>query len=130
MIDDPQRIVLTVEADFGFRAADDAKALGLIVTELVINALRHAFPDGRAGSITVRYRLEDGQWALSVADDGIGLRRKPGRSGLGTCVVEVLARRLRANTTLVSSGAGTTASVAGTRSLPGYVTKIAASGGR
>jgi two-component sensor histidine kinase len=130
MIDDPLRIALKVEADFGFRAAEDAKALGLIVTELVINALRHAFPEGRAGSITVRYRLEDGQWAMSVADDGVGIPRQPGRAGIGTSVVEVLARRLRANTTLVSSSAGTTASVAGTRSLPAHVQKVAAAGGR
>ena len=46
---------------------------GLIVNELVTNALKHAFPDGRAGTIAVSMMAVDGQLELRVADDGIGL---------------------------------------------------------
>lgn len=50
-----------------------ASALGLIVNELVGNALAHGFPDGRAGAIRVGLeRLADGRAALVVADDGVG----------------------------------------------------------
>jgi two-component sensor histidine kinase len=50
-----------------------ASALGLIVNELVGNALTHAFPDDRAGRVRVSLeRLPDGRAALVVADDGVG----------------------------------------------------------
>ena len=52
---------------------DRAIACGLIVTELVTNALRHAFPQGRSGHITVRVSVQGEQIALDVADDGIGM---------------------------------------------------------
>ena len=128
MIDDPQRIRLTVEADYGFRRADEATALGLIVTELAINALRHAFPDQRAGNICVRYRFDAGNWTLSVSDDGIGARRGTGRPGLGTSVIEVLSRQLGAESTVASTDTGTTASVASRRAAPTLARQ--ATGGR
>ena len=94
------------------------------------NALRHAFPDRRAGTIKVRYRFEEGSWTLSVTDNGVGIGRRPERAGLGTSVVEVLARQLGADYTLVSSDAGTTASVAGRQRLPAFAPRVAASGRR
>ena len=45
-------------------------SLGLILTELVINALKHAFPDNRKGEIVVDYRSHGTGWALSVRDNG------------------------------------------------------------
>ncbi|KVN53125.1 hypothetical protein WT13_32075 [Burkholderia anthina] len=51
-----------------------AVSCGLIVNELVTNALKHAFPDGRHGSIDVELRLINGGYCeLSVSDDGIGI---------------------------------------------------------
>jgi two-component sensor histidine kinase len=52
---------------------DRAIACGLIVTELVTNSLRHAFPQGRSGHINVRIEAHDEQIVLAVSDDGIGL---------------------------------------------------------
>jgi PAS domain S-box-containing protein len=52
---------------------DTAIPCGLIANELVSNALRHAFPDGRRGTISVALGLDgDGAIALRIADDGIG----------------------------------------------------------
>src|SRR5262249_42790421 len=51
----------------------EAMPCGLLVYELVSNALKHAFPDGRGGEIRVSLRQRaDGRTVLSVADDGVG----------------------------------------------------------
>lgn len=54
---------------------------GLVLTELVLNAVKHAFPDGRAGTITVTVKSPDpagdGRPRLVVADDGIGMESMP-----------------------------------------------------
>ncbi len=49
-----------------------AVSLGLIVTELVINALKHAFHDRDEGEIIVTYGVNGADWQLSVADNGVG----------------------------------------------------------
>lgn len=75
-----------------------ASSLGMIVTELVINACKHAFKGGRAGTLTVRLDpLPSGGYRLQVADDGAGLPhgldlRRSG--GLGMRLVQSLARQL------------------------------------
>lgn len=53
---------------------DQAVSCGLIINELVSNALKHAFPEGRGGKISVRFGItEDGLCSLAVTDDGAGL---------------------------------------------------------
>jgi two-component sensor histidine kinase len=46
--------------------------LGLILNELVSNALKHAFPDGRKGEILIDFHQENDNYLLLVKDDGIG----------------------------------------------------------
>jgi two-component sensor histidine kinase len=60
-----------------------AVPLGLVVNELVTNALKHAFPDGRSGTIRVEFRIPPGGEArLCVCDDGVGMGPpRPGSSG-------------------------------------------------
>ena len=53
--------------------------MGLVTTELVINALKHAFPNDSAGEIRVSYEVDEANWRLSVSDDGAGLRQDGGR---------------------------------------------------
>lgn len=50
-----------------------AIALGLIVNELVTNALKHAFPNGRPGRVRVLFGRDDAEFRLTVKDDGIGM---------------------------------------------------------
>ena len=114
MIGDPDRLVLTVTVDDTRIAADLSVSLGLIVTELVINALKHAFPDQDAtGKIDVAYLTHGGGWTLSVTDDGIGMDRAGGdaKLGLGTGIVEALSRQLGATVTVADALPGTRVSI-------------------
>jgi len=88
---------------------DQALACGLIVNELVTNALKHAYPDGREGVVRVRLApCGEGECMLSVADDGPGLgEAQEGRpKTLGLSLVQTLARQLRGRVEL-GSGPGT-----------------------
>lgn len=98
MISPAQHVTLKVCGSPGFVAANVSISLGLIVTELVINALKHAFPDGRRGAIVVEYRSAGSDWTLSVADDGVGMHSGGAspQAGLGATIVEALARQLGA----------------------------------
>lgn len=71
---DARRIATVVEVDDVLLDLDRAVCCGLIVNELVSNALKYGFPDGRGGTITVQLRAYAGsECELGVADDGVGL---------------------------------------------------------
>jgi two-component sensor histidine kinase len=71
-----------------FVLVDSAIPCGLIVNELISNALKHAFPSGKSGELRVRlWRTGEGEVCLEVADNGVGLPpgfdfRRDGRLGL------------------------------------------------
>lgn len=91
---DGGRVKLHGDIDPIVVSARDATTLGILVSELVTNAFKHAFPDGRKGSITVSLlRNADGVPTLSVADDGIGLDNGEAvrDDGLGSVIVRQLA---------------------------------------
>jgi two-component sensor histidine kinase len=113
MIRDHAQLSLEVNADDSVSSADVSVSLGLIVTELVINALKHAFPGQRSGKIVVDYHSQGSEWALSVSDNGIGLPTDtdPPRPGLGTSIVEALAKQLQARVQVVDAGPGTIVSI-------------------
>jgi two-component sensor histidine kinase len=67
------RIQLKLESEDLFYGIDIALPCGLIINELITNSLKHAFPDGRKGAITVSLKKgNDGYNYLMVSDDGIG----------------------------------------------------------
>lgn len=113
MIRDHDQLVLEVKADNSKSAADVSVSLGLIVTELVINCLKHAFPDGRRGKIEVAYNSRGPNWTLSVADNGVGMPHDKASStpGLGTSIVEALANQLSARVQVADAHPGTVVSV-------------------
>ncbi len=109
MIADDQGVALSAFATAGSIKSEDAVSFGLIVTELVINALKHGFPDGRKGHIVVDYVRDGRNWRLSVSDDGVGRSAKvpkPAHVGLGTSIVEALARNLGAHVEIAPPGPG------------------------
>lgn len=110
MIGEPDKLKLEVVADKTVTNSDMSVSMGLIVTELVINAIKHAFPDqSDGGNIVVRFAADEGDWTLSVSDDGIGMPvgEEAGTPGLGTGIVEALAKQLEASVTLFNENPGT-----------------------
>ncbi len=113
MIGGEKPITIKVSGGLGVVAPDDAIALGLVTTELVMNALKHAFPKGE-GQITVTYESdEDHGWKLSIGDDGIGLSATAmaNREGLGTSIIESLATQLKADVRRDTTYRGTVVSI-------------------
>jgi two-component sensor histidine kinase len=76
---------------------DRAVAIGIIVNELVMNAVKYAYPDG-AGPIHVDLRAQGDDISLSIADDGVGLNVKadPRSTGMGQRIVSAMAAKLEA----------------------------------
>lgn len=112
MIRDQNRQTLAVTVDDSMIGADVSVSLGLIVTELVINALKHAVPGQRAGKIHVDYRSSGDAWTLSVGDDGVG--RPAGgtaRAGLGTSLVQAVSKQLGATIEITDAHPGTKVSI-------------------
>ena len=113
MIGDVDDVSLIVKGGNGVVEARVLVSLGLIVTELVINALKYAFPAGRPGKITVDYNFHGPDWILCVRDDGVGMPSgAPIRTGLGTSIVAALAGQLHASIEITPKAPGTQVSVA------------------
>jgi two-component sensor histidine kinase len=115
MIGDDRSIVLSVCGDSGSATNRKAESLGLILTELVINSLKHAFNESsKEARITVTYNVFGKDWKLMVIDNGIG---KPDgvfaqpKSGLGTSIINALAVQLDAQVVTTSGPQGTSVSV-------------------
>lgn len=98
MIRDHDQLALIVTVDDSIATSGKAVSLGLIVTELVINALKHAFPNDRDGQIAVDYRAQGKGWILTVCDDGVGMPAdtEDAKPGLGTGIIKALASQLGA----------------------------------
>lgn len=113
MIRDPESITLTVRCDDVTSSSNMSVSLGLIVTELVINALKHAFPDDRKGKISVDYSPKGAGWTLTVTDDGIGMPSDSAapKAGLGTTIVQALAKQLGATIEVSDTSPGTAVKV-------------------
>ncbi len=88
-------IAMDCEIDPVELPASEAIPMGLILNELVTNAVKHAFPDGRAGKIRVRLADTEGVLELAVEDDGVGMPGNPGKHSLGLPLVQSLADQLK-----------------------------------
>lgn len=118
MIGGRKPITLAVSGDPGTVLPDNAISLGLITTELVINALKHAFPNGE-GDVAVNYKSNGSSWSLSIGDNGVGLAAtaRADGEGLGTNIVGSLANQLDAEIRRESTSAGTVVTVSHPRML-------------
>jgi two-component sensor histidine kinase len=87
---------------------DAATPLGLILNEVVSNAFKHAFADGRAGTIAVRLvKQADGRGRLTVEDNGVGFDPAQPAKGIGRRLIAALTQQLGGESGTVS-GHGST----------------------
>lgn len=94
-------------------AAAMAAPLALMIHELTANALRHAFPDERAGRVSITARRTQTGLCLAIRDDGIGLDRGiPNPAGFGRNLVEMVVRQLRGTIAWSDAGPGTAVEIA------------------
>ena len=115
MISDSRPISIEVVAGDASLSSRDAVSVGLIVTEGVLNSLKHAFPEGTTdGRIIVTYDVRGLDWTLSIADNGTGKRTAGtvvAKAGLGTSIMNALAEQLAAQVEVVTGANGTTVAV-------------------
>jgi chemotaxis protein methyltransferase CheR len=114
MVGERRPLSIKVQATSGRAGSSEAVSLGLIVTELVINALKHGFPSGEKGEILVKYEAQNSGWQLPVSDNGSGPQEaagEPAHIGLGTSIVEALAHQLNGMVHKSSGPQGTTVSI-------------------
>src|SRR6202522_2499537 len=121
MISDPDALSIEVTADDSVVDANKSVSLGLIITELVINALKHAFPGNTRGKIIVDYHSDGMAWSLSVKDNGVGMPTgdQRAKAGLGTGIIEALAKHLDAGIEVLRSNPGVAITISQNRELSG-----------
>jgi two-component system, sensor histidine kinase PdtaS len=104
MAGDPSRVKVIVEVEAIEVPIALAQPMVLAVNELVVNALRHAFPGERRGTISVVLERIDGELRVVVADDGVGLPAGQARSsGFGMKLVQMMAAKIGANLRMEST---------------------------
>ena len=100
MVGPRQQIDIVVVASEGTLPTSHAVSIGLIVTELIMNAIKYAFPKKRTSArIRVTFEKARSDWKLTVSDNGVGrvYSDKPNTStGLGTALIAALAKQLNA----------------------------------
>jgi PAS domain S-box-containing protein len=101
-------IVLKTDVESELLPTDRAITIGLMVNELVTNAVKYAFPDDTKGSVMVTLKRAPGELRLTVSDDGKGI--DPGRadSGVGGRLIEGFAQQLGGQLKRESNSQGTT----------------------
>jgi two-component sensor histidine kinase len=98
---------ITIDVADGRIDTDRAISLGIIVSELVTNALRHAYPDA-GGPINVSLTDQNADaYRLIVQDEGIGLPVESSHTSIGARIVDGMAKRLRSKLEIDRPGRGT-----------------------
>ncbi len=89
-------------------AAEHAAPVALIVNEVVTNALKHAFPDGRKGTLRVALQVIDDLMRIGICDNGVGEGvTGMSKASFGTSLVRTLGRQLKATVTWADNHPGT-----------------------
>jgi chemotaxis protein methyltransferase CheR len=104
-------IVLKTDIESEPLPIDRAIPLGLIVNELVTNAIKYAFPSETSGTVVVTLKRIPGELRLTVADDGKGVDPRRADSGLGGRLVDAFARQLGGHVARESGNTGTIVSL-------------------
>jgi two-component sensor histidine kinase len=84
--------------------SSSAAPLALVINEILGNALKHAFPEGRAGRIAISLVDQGQACVLTIADDGVGVGGAP---GFGSTIVKLLCQQLHADLSTTEAHPGT-----------------------
>ena len=103
----PDGVEITLQADEVELPTDRASAFAILMNEFVTNSLKHAFPGGRKGEVSIAVNERDGRILARFADDGAGIPIAERVEGLGTRLIQALASQLGATLSQESSAAGT-----------------------
>ncbi|MCW8086638.1 sensor histidine kinase [Sabulicella glaciei] len=108
-------IALALAGESHLLSISRAGAVGLVLNELVTNAVKHAFPGDRSGTVTLRFSREGDEYLLAVSDDGVGMAQSPPeevpeefrrRAGMGRRLMRALAAQLDGNIVTGPTGPG------------------------
>ena len=93
--------------------SQQASPIALLLNELVINALKHAFPHGRGGTLSVSIRVRDERLAVVMGDNGVGLppAQPEPATGFGSRLVRSMVRQLRGSVSWRDGNPGTVVSL-------------------
>jgi two-component sensor histidine kinase len=106
----PFQVAIDLRGDPVLVSPDTGVSVGVIVNELVSNAAKYAFKPGQQGRIGVRLEATDGGgFVLTVEDDGHGIDRVGGPvgTGLGTRIINAIARSLGSKAAVLDRPVGT-----------------------
>ena len=102
-----QDIELALELESVHVASQQASPLSLMLNELLMNAMKHAFPIGRAGLLAITVEGSDRDIRVVIADDGVGMPEAKAHRGFGSRLIRTLARQLQADVTWSPAAPGT-----------------------
>jgi two-component sensor histidine kinase len=88
---DPDKVGITVRADSVAVTSTKAIALGALLLEVMNNALKHAFPYGMNGMLSVSFTVAPNKYTVEFKDDGVGIDQAQTHHGFGTQNVTELA---------------------------------------
>lgn len=102
---DKPEVTYTLDADDVRMSIDNAIPCGIIINELISNALKHAFPNGRSGHVNISLKRNRKQTILTIADNGIGMKTgvdiKKSKS-LGLELINALVQQLNGQISVIS----------------------------
>lgn len=100
-------IVVDIDAQPLLIDAANASALGLILNEILINSIKHAYADGRPGHLSLRVTNVDDRGVIRLCDDGPGMSSTQRTKSIGTSLITRLARQAKAEAIWSSNAPGT-----------------------
>lgn len=108
---DARQVRIELDAEPVYMHIERALPLGLVASELLTNAVEHAFPEGRTGRVAITLERSGDGVLLTVEDNGIGLQADGPSGGLGSILVERLVRQLGGEVSFDGDGEGLRAQV-------------------
>ena len=89
---DPEKVEITIHADSAHLTSTRAIARGALLLEVFNNSVKHAFPDGMQGMLSVSFVNSNNKYIVEFKDDGVGINREQSPHGFGTQNVADFAR--------------------------------------